>query len=275
VGGPRPRVALEAEDASGHTARFEWASAVRSPGDFSTLNEPPACRSAELYVPVGGRLALDNTGDARLCADAEGDALSLSVLRRPAHGRLFTPQDWLVYLPEAGFSGVDSLRVQAFDGRSLSAPVTLRVTVGDDVEPPQVGIEFPQEGDAYGRSSYADGCDSDEGDLCGHAADGLSGVGQVRVAVRDGRGQFWNPEQAAFAPANGNGAPIWIPADGTGRRWRLPFTPPERGRFTVLAKARDRAGNESAVAQATFTVSGRGGWRRGLAPFLGSLLGIR
>jgi hypothetical protein len=65
-----------------------------------------------------------------LGSDQDGDALSYTIVERPAHGTLTGEGASRLYMPEADFEGDDSFTYQASDGKATSSqcPVTISVT---------------------------------------------------------------------------------------------------------------------------------------------------
>jgi len=62
-------------------------------------------------------------------SDAEGDALTYSVVTQPAHGTVTGSAPNLTYTPGLDYSGPDSFTFKANDGRADSNPATVTITV--------------------------------------------------------------------------------------------------------------------------------------------------
>jgi hypothetical protein len=83
---------------------------------FTTSEDTP------LVVPAPGLLGND--------ADADGDALSTSLIAMPAHGALtYGPDGSFSYVPSVNFHGSDSFSYAASDGHLLSPAATVSITV--------------------------------------------------------------------------------------------------------------------------------------------------
>ena len=69
-------------------------------------------------------------------SDADGDALTISILTQPANGTASVVNNQLVYTPNDGFLGSDTLTYQASDGRGgfATGTVTINVTANSITE---------------------------------------------------------------------------------------------------------------------------------------------
>jgi VCBS repeat-containing protein len=86
----------------------------------------------DVPVAVGQSVALDedSTGQVTLSAsDVEGQPLTYSIVRAPAHGVLSGTAPNLTYTPEANFNGPDSFTFRASDGSASSAVATVSIDV--------------------------------------------------------------------------------------------------------------------------------------------------
>ena len=66
------------------------------------------------------------------CADADGDAVTRSIVSGPAHGTLSaidSAAGTVTYAPASGFTGTDSFTFDATDGVNSSAPAAATITV--------------------------------------------------------------------------------------------------------------------------------------------------
>jgi hypothetical protein len=66
------------------------------------------------------------------CSDADGDAVTRSIVSGPAHGSLSAINDaagTVTYTPAAGFTGMDTFAYAASDGVNHSAAATATITV--------------------------------------------------------------------------------------------------------------------------------------------------
>lgn len=90
-------------------------------------NELPYCWDDTTAVTRQAPLALQLG-----CADPDGDTLTYEVVEGPAHGTLTgfdSATGTATYTPDAGFVGIDTLRVRASDARGRGEVATQRVTV--------------------------------------------------------------------------------------------------------------------------------------------------
>ena len=68
--------------------------------------------------------------------DADGDPLTATGLVQPAHGRVtLSANGSFTYTPDAGFSGTDTFRYAATDGKVSSVPATVTISVNDVAVP--------------------------------------------------------------------------------------------------------------------------------------------
>jgi hypothetical protein len=110
--------------------------------------------------------------------------------------------------------------------------------------PPQIEIRFPASGGSYTAAELDAGCPGDAG-ICGTAADALSGVALVEVAIqRQADGAWWNG--TGFSAAS---EAQWLRASGTAA-WHLPFPAPAPGEYAVRARAIDQDDNRASVHRA-------------------------
>jgi hypothetical protein len=105
-----------------------------------SLNDPP------IAVDDTATTLQDNPVVINLLAndsDPDGDPLSIIGLNQPAHGALTTNSDGIVtYVPQAGFSGVDSFTYQVCDPSNACDTATVTITVISTEEPPIAGDDL-------------------------------------------------------------------------------------------------------------------------------------
>ncbi len=92
-------------------------------------------------APVAQPQTLAATKDTPLpitlvATDADGDTLSYAILDAPTHGTLAGSPPDLVYTPETGYVGSDSITFTASDGTTQSAPATVSLTIAPFNHPP-------------------------------------------------------------------------------------------------------------------------------------------
>lgn len=90
----------------------------------TTANQPPVANTQSLTVAEDVTLNLTLTG-----SDAEGAALTYTVLSQPGHGSLSGAVPNLTYAPGANFNGSDSFTFKVNDGQADSATATISITV--------------------------------------------------------------------------------------------------------------------------------------------------
>jgi len=107
----------------------------------STMNHAPICHPfGTAIVSAGWPTPLLAT-----CADPDGDDVTITTSQGPAHGSVgswsanwFGPSS-VPYTPESGFTGTDSIVIEATDARGAkSATTTIPVTVLDTAPPPTI-----------------------------------------------------------------------------------------------------------------------------------------
>jgi hypothetical protein len=237
------------EDAAGHTARVRWGTNVPTVVDTPGFNDPPACRSLVFHMRVGVDRVLEFDParmDPPACVDPEGGSLTYRIASAPSYGQA-AADGTIVYTPDDPDTPiVDSFEYGAQDSSGADASnAAVRVVLDDDDAAPAVAVSFPGDGGLYDDT----GCGTPEETICGTAMDAGSGVRLVEVTVRNAAGGYWDPQAGAFVNAGG---PIWSAAVG-GRYWHFPFTPPADGDYTLMSRAEDLVGLQSAVQEVDFT----------------------
>jgi hypothetical protein len=92
---------------------------------------PPSCSAGSVRTAAGQAVRLPLT-----CSDANGNPLTRRIVQGPASGTLGSIEgDSVLYTPNAGFSGTDSVRFVANDGAADSQPAATTVVV-DAAAPP-------------------------------------------------------------------------------------------------------------------------------------------
>ena len=89
------------------------------------VTRAPSCDAVSRKTAVGSAVSVPLS-----CTDADGDALTLSIVTQPAHGTLGAISAGSVtYTPTAAYFGPDSFTYRASDGTTQSAPATVSLTV--------------------------------------------------------------------------------------------------------------------------------------------------
>jgi Big-like domain-containing protein/PASTA domain-containing protein len=120
----------EQSDSVGHTG-------TSAPSTFTIVatpptNHAPACTDGTKSTPNATPASI-----ALTCTDADGDALTLSIIAAPGHGSLGTISSGSVtYTPTGTYAGPDSFTFKASDGKSDSNVATISITVGSPGPPP-------------------------------------------------------------------------------------------------------------------------------------------
>ncbi|PYR72641.1 MAG: hypothetical protein DMF87_27575 [Acidobacteria bacterium] len=96
------------------------------------VNDVPSAVAKSLIARQNVVLPIVLTG-----TDADGDALSYQVTTAPAHGTLSGTTPNLLYMPNAGYAGMDSFTFVADDGIANSAPATVQLQVMGASRPPE------------------------------------------------------------------------------------------------------------------------------------------
>lgn len=135
--------------------------------------------------------------------------------------------------------GSHTFDVRASDSAgNTGAPATRTWTV--DATAPTIDATFPTTGGRYNNTSYDAGCIAATGDLCGTAADPVSGVTRVEISLqRASTGLYLNG--GAFGSADQH----WITATGT-TSWSHPLaatTFPADDTYFLTVRATDTVGN--------------------------------
>jgi hypothetical protein len=260
AGVTRPDVILVVEDGAGYVRSFSMESFVQAVVDAPEVNDRPVCRSAvfSMIKDHDTSLVIDPTGDPRLCVDPDADTLDseltygirVSSRYPPAQHGTATANGALTYTPEPDFVGSDTFYFRAFNPGALegddetSWTVGVKVDVLEDLADPEVAITFPLHGDQLSSAAYSAGCGTAGNDICGTASDDAAGVEEVRIAIQDDGGLFW--DGGAFTSATA----LYHAVSGR-EQWSFAFAPPEDGEYTASVMAEDALGKEAAVA-ATF-----------------------
>ncbi|HYO55550.1 kelch repeat-containing protein [Archangium sp.] len=90
------------------------------------MNSIPSAKSLSLQTTVDTSVAV-----TLLASDADGDALTYTLVTQPAHGTLTGTPPALLYTPDSGFTGSDSFTYKAGDGTSSSRTVAVSLEVTD------------------------------------------------------------------------------------------------------------------------------------------------
>jgi regulation of enolase protein 1 (concanavalin A-like superfamily) len=116
--------ALDSDVGQDARAAVTVLSAQTARIDAGIRNRAPVAGSTPAVVAEDGAVALAVTA-----SDADGDAVTWSVVTAPAHGTLSGTAPALTYSPQANWSGSDAVTLRVSDAWGLSAQVTVAVTV--------------------------------------------------------------------------------------------------------------------------------------------------
>lgn len=100
---------------------------TRNNGTPPPINQAPVAQAQNVSTTQGISKSV-----VLSATDADGDALTYSVVSEPAHGALSGTAPNLVYKPTAGYSGSDSVTFQANDGTVSSNIATISITITAD-----------------------------------------------------------------------------------------------------------------------------------------------
>jgi cellulose biosynthesis protein BcsQ len=95
------------------------------------VEDPPVANSTSVTVQEDTVSHILLTG-----SDPDGDPLSYTVLRAPAHGKLSGTAPNMVYTPDPNFCWLDSFTFRVNDGKMDSAPATVMISVSPVEDPP-------------------------------------------------------------------------------------------------------------------------------------------
>lgn len=75
-------------------------------------------------------------------SDADGDALTYSIVTQPQHGHVGGSGVYWTYQPNANYNGADSFTFIANDGKATSNVATVSIVVASVNDPPQPAVDF-------------------------------------------------------------------------------------------------------------------------------------
>jgi hypothetical protein len=120
--------------AAGTTTRTHAITVTVDPAE--PTNEPPAAVDDAYLADQDTTLTIMAPGVLANDTDADGDALTSSLLTSPARGVVSLSADGaFTYAPNAGFFGQDSFTYAARDGETASAGATVSITIRSAVPP--------------------------------------------------------------------------------------------------------------------------------------------
>jgi VCBS repeat-containing protein len=95
-----------------------------------TPDNPPVANNDSYSVLVNSSLNIPAPGVLANDTDVDGNSLTAILASGPANGTLtFSNNGSFVYVPNAGFLGIDTFTYRANDGQSNSAPATVTISV--------------------------------------------------------------------------------------------------------------------------------------------------
>ena len=107
--------------------------------EIDVSNTSPSGTDDGMFETTQTGTSTDAPGVLANDIDADGDPISAVLVTDVAHGTLSLAADGsFVYIPDAGFSGIDQFQYAVSDGQSLSTPITVTLNVAP-VAPPPVG----------------------------------------------------------------------------------------------------------------------------------------
>jgi hypothetical protein len=196
------------------TASFVWT--------VTRTNRAPVANAQSVTTPEDTAKAITLTA-----SDADGDALTLSIVTAPAHGTLSGNAPDVTYTPAANYSGPDSFTFRANDGTADSAAATVSLTVTPTPDAPAVidpGNQTSAEGASVSLQIQASDPDGDAltysatglpaglsigsgtGTISGTVAFGAAPTNNVTVTVTDG--SLTGMASFVWAVTNTNQAPV-------------------------------------------------------------------
>ena len=100
--------------------------------DVRTVNDAPVAMSAAATTPEDEAVTIE-----LVATDADGDALSFTIVGQPTIGRLSGAGSSWTYTPDADANGTDRFVFTAFDGLATSNTATITVTITPVNDPPR------------------------------------------------------------------------------------------------------------------------------------------
>jgi len=101
------------------------------------INDAPVAKDDGFDMNQGESLELAPAGALANDSDADGDALALVLVDGPAHGTVEVgPDGRILYTPDAGFTGADTLTYRASDGTAESNLATVTINVASSNHAP-------------------------------------------------------------------------------------------------------------------------------------------
>ncbi|MFD2024839.1 LamG-like jellyroll fold domain-containing protein [Promicromonospora aerolata] len=159
-------------------------------GEQPPANTAPEA-AADAYEAVGGEpLTLPAPGVLANDTDADGNVLTATEVTQPANGEVTLAADGsFTYTSDAGFSGKDVFTYRADDGKDLSAPARVTITVKSPTVTAVAGVALPIVYGTAGTVSVAVSPDTATGEV--ELLDGDTSLGRATIA--DGRGTLVLP----------------------------------------------------------------------------------
>ena len=125
--------AVKATNTAGLESAFSTEVAYTAPAAPNTL---PVALAQNLTTPEDLATAITLAG-----TDADGNALSFSIVSSPTHGVLSGTPPNISYAPAGNFNGTDSFTFKANDGSADSAPATVTLAVTSVNDAPVAGAQ--------------------------------------------------------------------------------------------------------------------------------------
>lgn len=178
------RTASDIDFESGGGSRNLIVRATSADGSFvdqtfvvtvTDVAEAPVALDDDLSVIAGETLSTTAPGILANDFDSDGDSLIAVLVSSTSDGTLTIQADGsIIYVPDAGFVGVDVFQYQVNDGSLLStmAEVRINVTIGGVLPPPGGGGSGTGSGSGTGGNSGSGGSGDDGGNQDGGLDDG-------------------------------------------------------------------------------------------------------
>lgn len=133
------------------TDTFEYSAIDDEGGAFNStvtirVTQPPTATNDLYLVDADTALVVDSVESGLLANDhdaPEDDPLTVAITRPPEHGTLqWLPNGTFRYMPDPGYTGLDTMRYQISDGRSNSNVATVTLGVGITSLPLAIADEY-------------------------------------------------------------------------------------------------------------------------------------
>jgi hypothetical protein len=219
-------VKVQAANGAGAAATQSFVVSVQA------LDTAPASADDAYAMKQGATLSIAAPGVLANDTDAEGNALTASVVAAPANGTLtLAANGGFTYKPAAAFSGTDTFRYRAYDGTLYGNTATVSIRV-DPNTAPVARDDAATAAARSGNKAYPPVALN----VIANDTDAESNLDPASVAITTA------PSKGGTATPNANGTVAYTPKSGF------------KGTETFRYRVRDTLGATSNIATVTVTV---------------------